>query len=384
MALIPPDAAIRLRMQTDTSLSPVAPLKALSADLPDLQAGQRFIARIQQPLPENTYRALVGGKEITLSLPETVKSGDTLELVVVERSSRMVLAQLAHPLADSLPNPSNPVSADSQENLQATQISPAGQLIGKLLAPAGQAPEPVVLNRGEPLVTSPLPQVDTLAAILVPKLAEAATQSGLFYEAHQALWLSGQHSMEALKEEPQAHHAILQKTKAQMVAEAVQHEFDNTIPDQKDIATDPTAPSTPTGMVGDTGTKDLMQSIPAELRPLVQQQLDAAATQRLTWHGEVWPGQTIEWQISRDAPGKSSAEPNDTGQWNTSLTMTTPKLGRIEAKLGISGNRVHINLAADSTVSMSKLSQRLPALATALEASGLNPAGLQVVKNDNR
>jgi hypothetical protein len=121
-----------------------------------------------------------------------------------------------------------------------------------------------------------------------------------------------------------------------------------------------------------------MQSIPAELRSLVQQQLDAAATQRLAWQGEVWPGQTMQWQISRETPDRADAPADEMSQWNTSLALTTPVMGRIKAALGISGNMVRIRLAADSPESVSKLRSRLATLQGALEAAGLKPVGLQV------
>jgi hypothetical protein len=382
MALIPPDAAIRLRMQTESALSPIAPLKEISADLPDLRPGQTFTARIQQPLPENTYRALVAGREVTLALPGTVNAGDTLELVVVDRSTRMVTAQLASSLPNSLAN--SPASSEEAEPSGTTQLSPAAQLIGKLLLPVGQQPQPVTLNQGEPLLKPPLPTASNLAAALAPRLEQAATNSGLFYEAHQALWLSGQHSTEALLEEPQAKHAVLLDAKATLTASgtATSQVPNPNVIDRSDTAS--TAATAGNEIETPAGSKDLMQSIPAELRPLVQQQLDAATTQRLAWQGEVWPGQTMQWQISRETPQQSNTAPSEIEQWNTNLALTTPMLGRIEAALGVANGTVKIRLAADSAVSVSKLNRHLPALKSALEAAGLTPIGLQVstVKTD--
>ena len=70
MVLIPPDAGIRMRMQTDaTLLQPVQPTHEIPSDLPELQPGQAFAARILETLPDNTYKALVAGKFLTLQLP---------------------------------------------------------------------------------------------------------------------------------------------------------------------------------------------------------------------------------------------------------------------------------------------------------------------------
>ena len=54
MVLIPNDVGVRMRMQTETTLHPVAPVAGIPADLVDLQPGQAFSARIQEVLPQNT------------------------------------------------------------------------------------------------------------------------------------------------------------------------------------------------------------------------------------------------------------------------------------------------------------------------------------------
>lgn len=41
------------------------------------------------------------------------------------------------------------------------------------------------------------------AADLVPVLKQALTESGMFYEAHQARWVAGEFPTENLKQEPQ-------------------------------------------------------------------------------------------------------------------------------------------------------------------------------------
>jgi hypothetical protein len=359
MALIPPDAAIRLRMETDRSLQAIAPLKELSSELGNLVPGQTFTARIQQATPENNYRALVGGKEILLSLPDTAKAGDTLQLVVVEKTAGLVVAQMANPADGSAAQP------------QAAELSPAAQMIGKLLLPSGQQPEPALLNKGEPLIAAPLPAPSDMAAALTPQLAKAATQSGLFYESHQALWLSGQHSTEALRQEPQAQHAATRQILPAVVATPppVTQKADKALAVAQIPASDSQTLLLKT---------DVLQAIPDDLRPLVQQQLDAAATQRVAWHGEVWPGQTMQWQISRDSNPQGQTSDDEASQWTTSLALTTPQMGRVEATINLSRNSVNIKLAADSAGSASALNARLSALASALDAAGLKPTLLQV------
>ena len=77
MALIPVDVGLRLRTQPgETPLASVAAVQEIAADLPQL--GQTFTARIQDILPDNTYRALVAGKSVTLPLPQGAEAADLL------------------------------------------------------------------------------------------------------------------------------------------------------------------------------------------------------------------------------------------------------------------------------------------------------------------
>ena len=94
MALIPSDVGIRMRLQNEASLlQPLSPVHEIPSDLPELRTGQTFSARIQEVLPDNTYKALVAGKQLTLQLPEGAKPGDQLELVVIDRSTKVVIAK---------------------------------------------------------------------------------------------------------------------------------------------------------------------------------------------------------------------------------------------------------------------------------------------------
>ncbi|MDZ4254291.1 MAG: hypothetical protein U1A72_17120, partial [Sulfuritalea sp.] len=127
MVMIPTDVGIQVRNQTEPGLGPVRPVVDISADLPELGPGQVFRARIQDVLPENTYRALVAGKSLTLSLQEGAKAGDTLELVVVDRTPRAIVARLAGQGAAAAGDP-----------YQQATLSRTGQLIASLLAREGE------------------------------------------------------------------------------------------------------------------------------------------------------------------------------------------------------------------------------------------------------
>lgn len=173
MVLVPPDAAIRMRFETEAHLlEPVQPTRPIPADLPELRPGQTFQARILEPLPDNTYRALVAGKQLTLQLPEGAKSGDQLELVVIDRSPRTIIAQRVD---------SGKATAEAATPYPFTRLSPTARLIGALLPAEGEAVAAVPLNRGQPLIAAST-QGQLPATQLAEALAKAVAHSGLFFE----------------------------------------------------------------------------------------------------------------------------------------------------------------------------------------------------------
>ncbi len=364
MVLIPPDAGIRMRMQTDASLlQPVQPTHGIPSDLPELQAGQAFTARILEALPDNTYKALVVGKQLTLQLPQGANPGDTLELVVIDRSAKTLIAHRVE--AQSSPALAGQTYANAN-------ISRAGQMIGKLLLPEGQSPQPVPLNRGEPL----LPQAPATAAELAPSLAKAVSQSGLFYEAHQAEWVAGRRPMESLQAEP---HSQVKVVATSTSASASASAATNSAPSP---AATPTVSTTHEAAADNTTQQSAnpAQSVPDQLRPLVQQQLDAVATQRLAWHGEVWPGQVMDLQIERERTEErdARAESEDTQRWSTTLRLTMPRLGSIDATLQLSGGNLRLRLAATSDTAATDLRANAAALAQSLGAAGVSMQAFEV------
>jgi flagellar hook-length control protein FliK len=116
--------------------------------------------------------------------------------------------------------------------------------------------------------------------------------------------------------------------------------------------------------------------IPDDLRPLVQQQLDAAATQRLAWHGDIWPQQSMDWEVERDARQDDGVVAPD-AVWNTRLRLVLPRLGAIDARLQLSGQTVQLVLQTSSAASEAALNAAVPSLQQALATSGLTLQGVQ-------
>jgi hypothetical protein len=378
VVLIPNDVGIRMRMQTEASLlQPVAPVSEIPADLVELRPGQTFSARIQEVLPENTYKALVAGRSLTLALPQGAKAGDTLELVVVDRTPHLVVAQLA--------NRNSPGDAATGVNPQFANLSRTAQLIGSLLARDGAPPPPAALTRGQALLPAAFADTAKLAAELAPQLAKAVGQSGLFYEAHQVQWVMGQRPMNDLLVEPQARHSPGEASARGQESDGLPaRQTTNANPAQQSgpmailqslFGSEETRPQTGTQPAA---TANPAQIVPEDLRPLVQQQLDAAATQRMAWHGDVWPGQSLDWQIEPDGRQTGNEQTDSERGWITSLRLVTPRLGEIDARLTLAAEGVRIVIATPAGASAADLLDAAPSLEKSMAAAGVPLLALQV------
>lgn len=491
MPLIPTDVGLRLRLDNELLPQQIAPVQEVEADLPRLQAGQLFTARIRDVLPENTYVALVAGKAVTLSLPQSVKSGDVLELVVIDQTPKTIIAELANQPAAT--------TTAADEGPQLTRLSQAAQMLRSLLINEGETTESAPLNRGQPLLAQP----PRSGAELAPVLSKAVAESGLFYEAHQAQWVAGKLPLTRLLQEPQGQHppfsppqppqqsltqaatpaapamaptptlpemlaTVQPQTAAQptatvpvmpaaglaaplateaepaaataplaqpipqaaangqtappglnkIVAQSILLYQANQAQSPLDTAQAPpaqataeTAPAptptqtqtqeaakamapTPTATAPVAGPDEnpeaarlqsgvttpqpqTAQTIPDDLRALVQQQLDAAGTQRLLWHGEVWPGQTMQWQLEWQEHGGSGSDEN-AEPWQTTLRLTTPRLGELEASLQLGAAGVRISLSTAEASVAAEMKAGVADLENALTAAGVPLLGFAV------
>lgn len=338
--MIPADLASRLRMLTEASffsgeptVAPLARVKAISEQLPAFVPGQRIVATLQTAQPGNTYRARIADHDFTLALPQAANAGDTLELVVSHVTPRAVFATLAQPTTSTGTAAATPA------------LSQTGRLISFLLTgqPAAQT---AALNGGQPMLAS-APQAPGDSAVLANRLGAALGQSGLFYESHQARWLAGKLDTAALLQEPQNRSA-------------------------------PTLPAQPAegSTTAARGLTEGLAPIPERLLPVVHQQLDAVATQNFVWQGQVWPGQTMEWEIEDPAAdGRRSPDEPD-ANWNSTLRLTLPRLGGIEARLHLTPAGVAMRLIADSDETRATLAAAEARLADALAAADVPLTGL--------
>lgn len=163
-----------------------------------------------------------------------------------------------------------------------------------------------------------LTHTPALPNVVSQQLKTAINQSGLFYESHLQELVEGRRSVDELKQEPQnkPHH------------------------------------------------------VPHTLLP---QQLHILEHQRLSWHGEVWPGQPMDWDLYRqDAPdNKEHRDDTDEPAATVSeLSLQLPHLGKVTAKIHLKNGRMQIALLAEQENALRVLKEKSPALASAIESKG--------------
>ncbi|KVS36709.1 flagellar hook-length control protein FliK [Burkholderia ubonensis] len=288
--------------------------------------------------------------------------------------------------------------------------------------PSGQAASSAQAVRD----ASAAPPVVALRAAL----AQAVSESGLFYESHLAQWLAGQRPLAALAREPQARllapadahppaadsvlddlldarlplpspapRAAAQQTPGQGTPagappRAPAHDFLG--PDAVHArgagaaaARPETADSrwTPAhAALADAASSDAQGAAPVTVHPaavpLVRQQLDVLATDQFRWIGEAWPGARLDWTIEPDDSGGHAARGDDAGDgdgiaWRTRLTLTLPSLGTVDAELVLNGEQLVARLRANE-IGAGRLARHEGALRQRLEASGLRLGGLSI------
>lgn len=376
--MIPADVASQLRLVTPdlpAPVQPVTPAKQITDILGDLVPGQRLLAEVQMLLPNGTYRAMVAQREVTLALPFSAKPGDSLELEVVETDGKISLAFLANRTTDA---PAN--KADSVP----TRLSSTGQLIGNLLndieADGGQRAKPAALNNNQPLVA----KMPTQASELVPVLQNAISKSGLFFESHQAQWVAGKINTADLLDQPQGRLSQIQNLPLRENAHAhplvvIAKGDEPTALQQAAVSeTVDIAKSSALNVVDKTVPQTRPPGIPPEILPIVQQQLDGLSTQSFLWQGQIWPGQTMEWEIIEQDDSRRDTGIDDAARWSTRLKLTLPSLGGIEATLTLrSANEIEISLkAADDA--QGRLRAEGPALHEQLQNAGLTLNALMI------
>ena len=291
--------------------------------LPQLDPGEILSARVDAKLPDGSYKVLVAGQELRMSLPTFVAPGDTLELAFVTREPSPTFQ-----LRSVLP----------QGAAEAPSLSTAGRLVAAAMLQAGAAPMPTTAAVPGPLLSA----APADGARLSGQLAQTLSTSGLFYESHQAQWVAGTRDLPQLMQEPQARLVRSAQADAQ------------------------------------TG----VQAIAPQALPLVQMQLATLDTSVVMMQLEIWPRQWMQWTVE-EQPTDANAQDEGAPQpdWNTRLRLVLPRLGELNAMLSFGAGGVMIRVEADKAASAELLQTNGASLQEALTAAGLPSARISIARH---
>jgi hypothetical protein len=114
---------------------------------------------------------------------------------------------------------------------------------------------------------------------------------------------------------------------------------------------------------------------------LVQQQLATLDAGRAGWSGLVLPGVPASIVVQeRPAPSEDDAEgtPEPAADWATTVSVVLPRLGAVDARLLLRGDRLLLSVAADETSGADELAAAREQLVSALADAGLKVDAVQV------
>jgi len=331
----PADVASSLKALALTQKPLVTATSAISAATA-FEPGQQLQASVQAQLAPGIFKVQVANQLLQLHLPGSIRTGDKITLQVVS-----LLPRLTFNMAAS----ANPLSTSDQLSATARLLSSLTQqpLEKSFVRPTNSAP----LWSGE----LQFPETTELAG----KLHTTLSQSGLFYESHQAQWIAGSRNIAQLLQEPQ--NLPADKVRAALGLDK----------QSNNINTEVTLNSASTG----TGTERVpIAGIPDHLQPLIQQQLNALETRQVQWQGQIWPNQEMNWKIQEEAGHSAGNE--EAKQWATQIQLDLPNLGEVTATLRFGNGGVSITLDAAENATRTKLGTASSALVSAMSEHGIS------------
>jgi len=380
------DIQNQLSFLIKTSAPPLIDIAESSTELPQLVPGQRVPAYVLGSLANGRFQVQVEDSTLDMNLPRGTQVGDNIELVFVSDKPKPTFTLLSDLVNAAPQNAGNKVS-----------LSEAGKLVTTLLQQPASSQQPVstaasntpnaatvALTVSAPIIPGAPPPTEQFAGVL----RDAVSQSGLFYESHQAQWVTGQRSLEALLQEPQAKLSpALDRTSVAVIPTGAETKVaaDMTLQNKTAETLQPqllvvrgsaegTAPTTAQSTV--QNSSNLVHPMTT---PLVQQQLDILDTRQIIWQGQVWPGQDMQWEINED-DGRDRGEVEERAAWSTRLRLDFPSLGGVTAHLALGTHGLKVDFSVERDQSATLMRGEAGALAQAMGAAGLTVAGITVAQ----
>lgn len=316
-------------------------------------SGQRLTAVVLASLPNGHFQVRVGDIALDMNLPGNTQPGDAIELTFVSNHPRLTFA-----LTRDLPAAAGgnlPADAKPQVTLS-DSVRYLGALLQKISDQTDLPAAP--LNKAAPLLSAAPSHISEFATVL----RNALSQSGMFYESHQAQWVAGERPLTDLLQEPQG--------KLSTPHPAANAEFARTDAPASKLADGPIAQSS-TSM-----------PVHSEALALVQQQLQTLDSRQLVWQGQVWQGQPMEWRVEERGTRDGATEVVEAPDWRTRLRLQLPRLGDVQATLVFAPQGLRIELTVANADTAEAMRGAQTKLRSAMTASGLNVLGLSVERHE--
>jgi hypothetical protein len=213
-------------------------------------------------------------------------------------------------------------------------LSTAGRMINNLLQAQADGPAAAITSRTPALPGPPTSGMPT--AQIANALHDSVAFSGVFYESHVTEWVDGKRDLADLQREPQA-----------QIGKSI---------DSAGLLTRPDAASTDIGKI-------------------VNMQLTTLDQQRLSWQGEVWPGQNMEWEISRGDSQQQGQDQQQGGKdatptWQSVVRFNFEHLGTVAASIRLVGNQIHMQIRTNNDSANEALRTHGSELADSMAAAG--------------
>jgi flagellar hook-length control protein FliK len=340
---------------TDKPLIIATPDKGATNAGKQFELGQKVQGTVQAQVAPNVFNVRIATQLLQMQLPAFIRSGDIITLQVASLQPRLTFTLAAS---------SNPVSTPES-------LSAASRLLSSL------SQQPLERSYVRPIQSSPLwtgektlPDTTQLAG----KLHEALSQSGLFYESHQAQWIAGTRPTTHLLLEPQnqlPNNQLPQTRQPQIQL------TQNTSTRSTDTANS-TMPLTQTV----SEQRIAAPNIPEHLQTLVQQQMNALETHQVLWQGQVWQGQEMRWEVREESPHRTT-QGMEEGQWITQIHLDLPNLGGVSARLSFNGNALNLSLDVSDPQAREKLGNASSQLMAALSERGIPVVHTQITQNEH-
>jgi hypothetical protein len=388
-------------VESARAITPLGDTRQESIDrLVRLEVGKQFQAQILSRFNDGTFLVRIADTTARVALPAGGKAGDGLALTLLRTDPRPTFnldSQTPGSTASAAGTSASSGLAAGARIAQALYLS-TGETATAATAAAAAADSaaPAVLSDTARLVTDLLStaQRDGNAAALVGKvpvslapgatapqlasaLQETLTFSGLFYESHVYQWANGERPLGDLLREPQARNSAAAngagaQASANGTGNVPQPSAQGSVPASVLEARRNLLDYFSAAPLPGDGAAGLGQ---ARLDPAASQmislQLNTLEQQRVVWHGELWPGQQMEWEVSRDDHGRQSAGATpDQENWQSVVRFSLPGLGAVSATIHLDGEHVQIQVRTPSETTASALRQYGPRLASALQAAG--------------